>query len=235
MPMSKGSKMLRYMNYRMLVTIEDDRRLVGKFMAFHSHMNLVLGDCEEFRKLAGGGSGNKKPGAGEEREDRRTLALPAHEAAALAGADVRRAAGCRIPTAPLVQAQPGLARPVRGVGGHAPGMMQPQISCPTVLPVFYPPVVRPPALGQMPGFPGQPVLIDQSPPTTVSVEFATGPGAPPPPPSGTPSQMMRGPSAGYVAWDACFGADKARDSVATRWTSPRPGMPSPPPPNQQLG
>ncbi|KAJ6301167.1 hypothetical protein OIU77_015472 [Salix suchowensis] len=152
MSMSKSSKMLQYINYRMRVTIQDGRQLVGKFMAFDRHMNLVLGDCEEFRKLppAKGKKNN------EEREDRRTLGLvllrgeevismtvegppPPEEsrakavsAAAAAGPGLGRAAGRGIPTAPLVQAQPGLAGPVRGVGGPSPGMMQPQFMRPPV-------------------------------------------------------------------------------------------------------
>ncbi|KAJ0657659.1 putative LSM domain, eukaryotic/archaea-type, LSM domain superfamily protein [Helianthus annuus] len=51
--------------------IQDGRQLVGKFMAFDHHMNLIIGDCEEFCKLppAKGAKTN------EEHEDRRTLDL----------------------------------------------------------------------------------------------------------------------------------------------------------------
>ncbi|KAG8098493.1 hypothetical protein GUJ93_ZPchr0013g37921 [Zizania palustris] len=147
----RGSKMLQFVNYRMRVTIQDGRQMVGKFLAYDRHMNLVLGDCEEFRRLPS----SKSSKASGDREDRRTLGLvllrgeevvsmtvegppPPDEsrakvgggAGALAGHGVGRAAGRGIPSGPLLQAQPGLAGPVRGVGGPALGMMQPQISRP---------------------------------------------------------------------------------------------------------
>ena len=71
------------------------------------------------------------------------------KSAAMAGPGLGQAAGRGVHTAPLVQAQHGLAGPARGVGGPAPGMMQLQISPPPQLsapPMSYPapPVIRPP-------------------------------------------------------------------------------------------
>ena len=51
MVVNRTSKMLAYINYRMRITIVDGRQIVGRFMAFDRHMNLVLSDAEEFRKL----------------------------------------------------------------------------------------------------------------------------------------------------------------------------------------
>ncbi|KAI0319612.1 hypothetical protein OF83DRAFT_764483 [Amylostereum chailletii] len=73
-PKSKGGKMLGLINWRLKVTINDGRALTGQMLAFDRHMNLVLADCEEFRRVRP----KKKQGeteAGPEQEMKRTLGL----------------------------------------------------------------------------------------------------------------------------------------------------------------
>jgi small nuclear ribonucleoprotein B and B' len=66
--------MLSLINWRLKVTINDGRALTGQMLAFDRHMNLVLADCEEFRRVRP----KKKPGQTEtppEQEIKRTLGL----------------------------------------------------------------------------------------------------------------------------------------------------------------
>jgi len=165
--------MLQFINYRMRVTIQDSRTLVGKFMAFDKHMNIILGDCEEFRKITPKGK------LKEEREEKRTLGLvlirgecvvslsvegppPIEEkprAAGAAGPGLARAAGRGIvlpPSAMPVAAPPtGLSGgPVRGVGGPATSAMMPQgFPQGAPMPFGVPPMAGRGAPPVMPGLP----------------------------------------------------------------------------------
>lgn len=78
--------MAAIINYRVRVTLNDSRALVGQLLAFDKHMNLVLAECDEFRRIKRKGSGNKAQRNGgaegaaaeeddEEDEMKRTLGL----------------------------------------------------------------------------------------------------------------------------------------------------------------
>lgn len=69
-PTGKGSKLLRYVEHRLRVTLHDGRSIVGTFLAFDKHLNLVLSEAEEFRTLKKGGAAVL-----EERMEKRSLGL----------------------------------------------------------------------------------------------------------------------------------------------------------------
>eukprot|EP00923_Selenidium_pygospionis_P057171 GHVN01099836.1.p1 GENE.GHVN01099836.1~~GHVN01099836.1.p1 ORF type:complete len:160 (-),score=27.78 GHVN01099836.1:1664-2143(-) len=136
----RASRMQQWISYRVRVTIRDARMLVGTLMAFDRHMNLVLADCEEFRRIKQKGS--------DEKEMKRSLgfvlirgeniismvaeapppAEPRQPASdqPMMGPGRGQPAGRGIPIAPLGAAPAGLAGPVMGVGGPAPSQMLPQ-------------------------------------------------------------------------------------------------------------
>ena len=109
-------------------------------MAFDRHMNLVLGDSDEYRII----KSKKGQGLTEQKEEKRNLGLiilrgdsvvsmtiegppPPEEDEKLTpgGPGVGKAVGRGLPiTAPIMGAPIGLSGPVRGVGGPAVSMMQ---------------------------------------------------------------------------------------------------------------
>ena len=136
-PSGKGSKLLRYVEHRLRVTLQDGRSILGTFLAFDKHMNLVLSEAEEFRTL------RSKGALIEERLEKRSLGLvlirgenvisisvegppPPSITGKLTpgGPGMARGAGRGTASMPPQTAPAGLgSAPVHGVG--APGMMPP--------------------------------------------------------------------------------------------------------------
>ncbi|WFD33422.1 Small nuclear ribonucleoprotein-associated protein B [Malassezia cuniculi] len=48
---AKGGRMMSLINYRLRITLNDGRQLTGQLLAFDTHMNLVLSNTEEFRRI----------------------------------------------------------------------------------------------------------------------------------------------------------------------------------------
>eukprot|EP01100_Stratorugosa_tubuloviscum_P004060 TRINITY_DN1_c0_g1_i1.p1 TRINITY_DN1_c0_g1~~TRINITY_DN1_c0_g1_i1.p1 ORF type:complete len:256 (-),score=143.64 TRINITY_DN1_c0_g1_i1:178-945(-) len=209
---SKSNKMMQFMNCKMKVTICDSRVICGKFMAFDKHMNLILGDAEEFRRVVSKGK------LKEEREERRSLGLvllrgesvvslsvegPPMEdnrsrsaPNAPGGPGVGRAAARGVSIVPSITRAPGLAGPVRGVGAPSPAMMTPQTRGPIpggfqVRPgMGFPPGTMPP--GMRPGMSmPNPSMMQGVPPIAPGMRgpYPGGMG----PPGGMPPGMIPRP------------------------------------------
>jgi len=165
--------MAQWLDYRVRVTISDQRMLVGTFMAFDKFMNVVLADCEEFRKIKAKGRKD------DEKEVKRVLGFVVLRGETIvtlmaeapppsgpkkpeiqAGPGRGQVAGRGMPAAPLSSAPAGLAGPVRGVGGPAAIQMQPKaaglpaLGMPPGMPPGFP--ARPPGMPPMMPPPGMP-------------------------------------------------------------------------------
>ncbi|KAI9694010.1 MAG: hypothetical protein M1822_003281 [Bathelium mastoideum] len=147
MAQNKTGKMQNLINYRMRVTLTDGRQMTGQMLAFDKHMNLVLADTEEFRRVKRKPTkAQQAPGQAApimiESEEKRTLGLtivrgthivsssvdgppPSDPAARLGtsapggagGAPATMAAGTGISRPAGRGLPPGLTGPAAGVGG----------------------------------------------------------------------------------------------------------------------
>eukprot|EP00918_Siedleckia_nematoides_P023043 GHVU01049585.1.p1 GENE.GHVU01049585.1~~GHVU01049585.1.p1 ORF type:complete len:172 (+),score=12.86 GHVU01049585.1:211-726(+) len=72
--MGRNTRMQQWINYRVRVTIQDGRMFVGTLSAFDRHMNVVLADCEEFRRKKTKKTTKQLSGSqDDEKEIKRTL------------------------------------------------------------------------------------------------------------------------------------------------------------------
>nr|POE63228.1 small nuclear ribonucleoprotein-associated protein b [Quercus suber] len=162
----------------MRATMSDGRQLVGQMLAFDKHMNLVLADCEEFRRVKRkGGKVSGAPGAAAttgavvETEEKRMLGLAIIRGAtvvscALEGpppsdpaARLGNSASGGGPAPSAVQSGPGISRPAgRGTGiglqGPAAGVGGPGFpGAGFGVPPGFPGRGGPPGFGPPGGFP----------------------------------------------------------------------------------
>lgn len=136
---NKQGKMQGLINWRLRITMVDGRQMAGQMLAFDKHMNVVLADTEEFRRVKRKPAKSQAPGSAEpsivETEEKRTLGLtivrgahivattvegpPPADPSARLGQQGTGAAGA--PAA--MSAGPGISRPAagRGMGGSLQG------------------------------------------------------------------------------------------------------------------
>jgi small nuclear ribonucleoprotein B and B' len=67
--------MLSLVLWRIRVTLNDNRQLVGQMLAFDRHMNLVIAECEEFRRVKPKKKGQNEDEGAPSQELKRSLGL----------------------------------------------------------------------------------------------------------------------------------------------------------------
>jgi small nuclear ribonucleoprotein B and B' len=123
--MSRNQRILQLLNYRLKITIQDGRTFVGQMLAFDKHMNLVLSDCQETRKIKN-----------QEKYEKRTLGLIVLRGDVIISISIESAPptvdkarlqqgqGAAKPIGRGLPIPTGLQQPIRGVG-MPPGFKPP--------------------------------------------------------------------------------------------------------------
>jgi len=154
--------MAGYINWRMRVTLNDGRAMTGQMLAFDKHMNLVLADTEEFRRIKRRQNKPAAPGQSGtqtvESEEKRTLGLTIVRGAHIISLSVESPPPAD-PSARLnksgpagigstLSAGPGVAKPA-GRGAAPPSLAGPAAGVGAGAPPGFPGFP-----GAPPGFPG---------------------------------------------------------------------------------
>ncbi|BGP19546.1 hypothetical protein JCM10213_000146 [Rhodosporidiobolus nylandii] len=153
MSAKKGGKLTAIINYRVRVVLNDSRALVGQLLAFDKHMNLVLAECDEFRRVKRKTAPKAKEDQDEDAEEdemKRTLGLVILRGETIVTLSVEGPPPVQDDKLTGLAPGPGTAAPAgRGLGLAAPPTMR---QAPAT---FQPPPGMPGmAGGPPPGFPG---------------------------------------------------------------------------------
>ncbi|KAG7558315.1 hypothetical protein FFLO_02785 [Filobasidium floriforme] len=175
--------MLNLVNYRLKVTLNDGRQLIGQMLAFDKHMNMVLAECEEFRRVKGKKSktSTDPKESAPEVEQKRTLGLVILRGETIVSVSVDG-------PPPNKEDGPGMmAGPGKGVAAGRGMPLMPPAGGISARPMPYarPPAGFPPGM-MPPGFPGAPAGMPPGfPPQGMPPGFRPGM-----PPVGFPPQGM---------------------------------------------
>lgn len=158
-PIPKSARILQLLNYRLKITMQDGRTLIGEMLAFDKHMNLVLSECEEIRRTKS-----------KSTVERRSLGLIILRGEGVVSISVE-APPKTTATTTTTTSTPGVAKPMgrglpvapntalmgpaRGMGGPGLQAMQTVPGAPTIpgfIPAFRPGMMPPPGFrpGMMP-------------------------------------------------------------------------------------